>query len=221
MEYKLKIMAVEQDAVDIRRFILVKPRDLRFIPGRRLMIAINKPGLENDKRAFACTSLNSDYYLEFIVRELKYDRFSENLRKVKAGEELIVFSESIGTTEYKGRGAFFACGNGILPFVAIFRQLRQEGALTGNSLFYIAKIKDELLLERELKHLFERNANILLTREQRTGYESRKFDETLVKEKALDLNQEFYIAGPEDFVSEVRQILTNLGVTKINAEVVD
>jgi ferredoxin-NADP reductase len=220
MEYRLKIMSVEEENPQITRFIVVRPQDLKFIPGRRLMVSINKPGLEYDKRALPVTSLNTDYYLEFMVKEWKYDRFSENLKKVKAGEELIV-SESVGSMEYSGRGIFFAMGDGILPLFSIFRHLKKEGLIQNNKLVYVSKSKDELILERELRHLFGNNCIIFLHRENLGGYKFGRIDEQFVEQIAReDFSQTCYLSGSEEFIKETEEIVRRVGMKKIISEVI-
>jgi len=125
MDYNLKIMSIEQENPETKKLIAAKPRDFKFKPGQALLVSINKPGLKDDKRLIAATSLNSDYYLELLFPELKYDRFTENLCKTKAGEEITIF-DAAGTLEYKGKGIFIALESGILRFIAMFRQLKQD-----------------------------------------------------------------------------------------------
>ncbi len=214
-------MSIEQEAADIKRFIVVKPKNFKLIPGQSVMVSANKPGFEELKRKFAFISLDSDYYIEFLFREFPaHDRFSENLRKVKAGEELIL-SDAVGELTFRSKGIFIASGMGILPFISIFRQLRQDDNLKGNSLIYIAKTKEELILERELKLMFEKNCTIMLTRENRAGYEYKKVDESFLKEKVDNFNQQFYLTGPEIFVNEIKEVLNKLQASNINIEVIE
>ena len=125
MEYKLKIMAIDQPTLETRRLIVVKPGDFKFIPGRAVNVSIPKTGFENQSRAIAITSPNSDYYFELVFKESRRDRFNEALNNLKPGDEIIL-SEMSGNIEYKGRGVFIAHETGILPFISILRELKQE-----------------------------------------------------------------------------------------------
>jgi ferredoxin-NADP reductase len=221
MDYKAKIMSIEQEAGDLKRFIIVKPRDLKLVSGQSIMVSANKPGFEELRRKFTFISLDNDYYLEFLFKEFPaHDRFSENLRKVKAGEELIL-SDAIGELTFKGKGVFISSGMGVLPFISIFRRLRWEDNLSGNRLIYVAKNKEELVLERELKHMLGNNCTIMLTRENRAGYEYQKINEDFLKERISNFNQQFYVSGPEIFVNEVKEVLNKLQATNITFEIFD
>ena len=222
MEYRLKIMAIDQPTLETKRFVVVKPKDFKFIPGRSLNVSIPKPGLESYKRALPVTSLNSDYYFEFTFKEYpRRDRFNEALGNLKAGEEIIV-SEMAGTLEYKGPGVFIASGMGILPFLSILRELKQESALAGNILLYSSKARSELIMERELKHMFGgKNISFFLTWDKAAGYDNRRMDAEILKEKISNFDQEFYLAGSENFVLEMKGALESLGAKSINVELVE
>jgi ferredoxin-NADP reductase len=221
MEYKLKIMAIDQPTLETKRLVVVKPKDFKFIPGKSINVSIPKPGLENQSKAIAITSPNSDYYFELIFKEFRRDKFDEALNNLRAGEEIVV-SDITGNIEYKGRGVFIAYETGILPFISIFRELKQDDLINGNVLMYSTKNRSDLILERELKHIFGgKNVMFLLSREKAAGYEQRRLDLNFLKEKINDFNQEFYIAGPENFVNEIRTALLSLGAQSLNTELIE
>jgi ferredoxin-NADP reductase len=221
MEYVLKIMSVDKETPDTQRIIVHKPVGFTVIPGKSIMVAINRPGLESTRKPFAFTSLNSDYYIEFIAKEkLAHDRFYDALRTLRAGEELIL-SDVVGNFEYKGKGTFIALGEAVAPFIAILRQLKQDSMLQGNSLIFVGKTKDDLICERELRHMLDKNCTVVLTRENQPGYDTRKVDGDFLKSKIHNINQNFYICGPDSFIKEVQEALQQIGATSIFAEVMD
>lgn len=214
-------MAIDQPTLETKRLIAVKPRDFKFIPGRAVNVSLPKAGFENNSRAITITSPNSDYYFEFIFKESRRDRFNEALNNLKPGDEIVV-SDMLGNLEYKGKGVFIAHETGILPFISILRELKQDDVINGNMLIYSAKTRSDLILERELKHLFGgKNIFFLLSRQKTDGYLNKSTDKDLLKEKVSNFNQEFYIAGPENFINEIKTILVELGATSINVEIVE
>jgi len=215
-------MSIEQENSEIKRIIAVKPRDFKFIPGKALKVSLEKQGLENLNRFLTITSLNNDYYLEFLFKEYpRRDRFNEALSNLKAGEEIIISEESAGKLEYKGRGVFIASGIGIIPFIPIFKELKQDDLLNGNFLIYSEKSKGDLIHERELKHMFGKNCSFILTRESGRDYENVKLDENFIKEKINNFEQVFYVSGSNGFVEEIKEILQRLGAKSINVEVIE
>ena len=117
----LKIMSIEELADDIKKFILAKPSNFKFMPGRNVLVSVNKPGHEYNKKLCTFFSLNSDFYLDIIFKGSQSDSENREFFNVRAGEELIV-SDIIGTMEYKGKGGnFLAAGKGVIPFIDIFK----------------------------------------------------------------------------------------------------
>jgi ferredoxin-NADP reductase len=220
MEYKVKVMSVDEDQAEFRRIIVVRPSSLNLIAGKQVMVSINKPGLEEMKKPVPFASPPNDYYMEFVFKELyKRDKFNENLCKLKAGEEIIV-GEIVGGFEYKSKGVFVVSGIGIVPAMSLFRQLKQAGDLEGNYLIYYGKTNEEMLFERELRHLFGRNSVFLVSRNSGIGYETRKLDEDLIRDKIPDLRKQFYIFGPESFTRTTKELLDGLSVNSL-AEIVE
>lgn len=219
MDYVLKVMSVEDDYKGVRRIIVVRPAGYVFDPGKGVLIAVNKPGMEDIKRRAAFFSLNNEYYIELVFNEDTADPDNMPFYELKAGEELIV-SDIIGNIKYTGAGAFIAAGKGIFPFLDVFKHLKKFDALEGNTLMYFARTQDEVMYDRMLKHTFPNNCVMVLGRDANNSIEVKKIDETLLKQKLPNLQQEFYVAGPRYFVENTVRVLEGLGV-KPQFDVID
>jgi len=214
MNYKLKITAIKPVTHDTKSFILEKPEGFKFLAGQATEVAINKPGLEEEKRPFTFTSLNEDPYLEFIIKRYPdHNGITDKAHRLEVGDELII-EDPWGTINYKGSGVFIAGGAGITPFIAILRQLNKNGEIMGNKLMFSNKTKLDIILEDEFKNIFGNNPEDLiltLTDEKNDQYENRMVSEDFIREKIKDFSQNFYICGPPAMVASLKIILENLG----------
>lgn len=212
MEHKVKILMTEFVTHDVKRFIVEKPKNYKFIPGQATLISIDEISLKKEKRPVTITSLNDDLVLEFMIKKYpEHKGITEKLHKLKAGDRVII-EEPFGSISYKGEGVFLAAGTGITPFVAIFRQLKKENKFKKNELIFSNKTSKDVILEKELKELFRKDLILTLTREKKDGYENKRIDWKFLKQKIKNLNQYFYICGPEKFVEDIRKILKEIGI---------
>lgn len=211
MEHIVRILSAEFETSNVKRFIIEKPSNYSFVPGQASLVSVNQDGWRDKKRPFTFTNLNEDLALEFNIKKYEdHEGVTKKIHSLIAGDELII-REPFGTINYSGKGTFIAGGAGITPFIAILRNLRKNREMEGNRLIFSNKTWKDIILERELKEILGDNLTLLLTREKVKGYEFGRIDETYLKNKITNLNQNFYICGPVKFVSEIRAVLDKLG----------
>lgn len=214
-----KILDISSVTHDVKRFTVEKPKGFIFTPGQATEVSINKPGWLDKKRPFTFTSLSSDPNLEFIIKGYSLKEYpnhtgvTEAIHKLEKGDELII-DEPWGTINYKGKGVFIAGGVGIAPFIAIFRQLVKDGEISGNKLLFSNKTQKDIILEKELKKSFpEKDLVLTLTRKEIGGYEIGRIDEKFLQKHIDNFSQNFYICGSRVMVSDLKEILSNLGAS--------
>jgi predicted ferric reductase len=215
---KTKILLTEFVTHNVKRFILEKPLGYSFVPGQATDLAINQKGWRDKKHPFTFTSLNEDLVLEFIIKSYpqaefpEHDGMTEKLHNLVPGDELLI-DEPFGTINYRGPGVFIAGGAGITPFIAIFRELKKEGNLSGNKLIFSNKTKEDIILEPELRNLFGDNLVLTLTQEKVDGYENGRVSQDMLKKYLQDFSQNFYLCGPKVMVQELQKTLIDLGAS--------
>ena len=210
-EYTVKIFSIEYVTHDVRRYRVTKPEGYSFIPGQATDVSINTEALKNEKRPFTFTCLNIDPYLEFTIKSYSsHHGITYQLSKLEEGAELII-REVWGAITYKKPGVFIAGGAGITPFIAIFRYLHKNNLLEGNQLLYSNKTTKDIILKDEFEKMLGVNFINTLTREKTDIYENRRIDKTFLMEKIADFNKPFYVCGPDLFVNEIQNTLTELG----------
>jgi cytochrome-b5 reductase len=212
--FKAPILMTEFVTHDVKRFVLAKPKGLKFVPGQGALLAIDKPGLRDEGHPFTPISPPAGPVIEFTIKGYPRRRgLTERLHQLVPGDGLLI-KAVFGDIRYKGPGVFIAAGTGITPMVAILRQLRTAGKLAGNTLILSNKTWADIILERELRAALGDRCIFTLTREKRAGYEHRRIDERFLRVRIRDFSRRFYVCGPGQFTEEINAILLNLGARR-------
>ncbi len=136
------------------------------------------------------------------------------LGNLKPGDEIIV-RDVWGAIEYKGPGVFIAGGAGVTPFIAIFRHLYKQGKVNGSKLIFSNKTSKDIILKDERSKMLGENFTNILTAEKDSNFEHGRINLEYLKKKTNNFQQNFYICGPDPFVTDITKALTELGA---NAE---
>ena len=196
---------------DVKRFVVERPEGYVLLPGQATDVSINKASLKWEERPFTFTSLKDDLVLEFTIKKYpEHKGITQRLHELRPGDELVI-RNVWGTINYEGEGVFIAGGAGITPFIAILRQLKKDGAITGNKLIFSNKTERDVIMEKEFREMFGENAVFTLTREEKQGYESGRIDKAFLERHINDFNQHFYVCGSKKFVEDVNKSLKELG----------
>ena len=213
-EHIVKIINAQNVTHNVKRFTLSKPENYIFTPGQATDIVINKPGWLKERRPFTFTGLNEWDHLEFTIKIYDdHEGVTNQLGKLKTGDELILH-DIWGAIHYKGEGGFIAGGAGVTPFIAIFRQLHKDGKLGNNQLIFSNKTSEDIILKDEFEQLLGNNFINTLTQEKTDQYDSKIINEEYLKEKIKNLNQYFYICGPDAMIEAISNDLQKMGVDK-------
>jgi ferredoxin-NADP reductase len=199
---------------NVKRFTVEKPVGYTFVPGQATDVSINRPGLENELRPFTFTCLNSDDHLEFTIKIYKSDEgITEKLGDIDAGDELILH-EVFGAINYQGPGLFIAGGAGLTPFISIFRQLKKDNKLAGNTLLFANKAEEDIIIKDELDEMLGERHIDILSHPETPGAKGKHIDKALLKQFMPEKGGYCYICGPDDFVAEMKKYLLELGVAE-------
>jgi ferredoxin-NADP reductase len=211
MEQIVKILSAKYVTHNVRQFRLEKPSGYSFVPGQATELSINIEGWQEEKRPFTFTCLNSDDYLEFTIKTYTdHDGVTNQLGKLNVGDEVII-RDVWGAIEYKGEGYFIAGGAGITPFLAILRQLNNDGAIGDNKLFFSNKTDKDIILADELKSTLGPNAHFTITNQKDSIYDQRRINADFLKAEIKDFSKHFYVCGPDAMVEEISGLLAELG----------
>lgn len=210
-EHIVKILSIEPVTHNVKRFKVEKPKGYSFIPGQATEVAVNKEGWREDAHPFTFTSLNDWDHLEFTIK-IYDDRkgVTHQLGLLQSGDELILH-DVWGAIQYRGEGTFIAGGAGVTPFIAIFRQLHKDGKIGENRLIFSNKTAADIILREEFESILGDQFINTLTEEKTNNYDNHRIDQPYLKKKINDLEQNFYICGPDAMVEDVKDALRSLG----------
>lgn len=214
MEIPITLLKKEQLTHDVVRLTLERPKDYFFTAGQAIDFRLDKPEVKDKVSPFTFTGLNTDDHLELTIKCYpSHHGMTEQIAKLQAGDEVII-SEPFDTVALKGPGVFIAGGTGMTPFIAILRQKQVENALTGNSLFFFNKKKEDVFMEDEFRGLLGKGFHSVLSQEEAPGHLHATVNAEFLKAHITDFHQPFYTCGPEGFVNAVKSALTSLGASE-------
>jgi len=210
-EYEVKILEIEPVTHNVLRIAVQKPENYQFIPGQATEVAINKEGFRTERRPFTFTGLKDWDHLEFTIKTYTdHPGVTNELRSLKPGDSLLLHDEW-GAIHYKGEGTFIAGGAGITPFIAIFRDLHQKGQIGNNRLYFSNKTEADIILKNELESMLGDKFVNVITGQTGSQFINDRIDKTFLQKNISDMNQYFYICGPDPMVSDIQQDLRELG----------
>jgi len=208
----VKVLKTEFVTHNVKRFTVQKPAGYSFISGQATDVSINKPGLEEELRPFTFTCLNSDDHLEFTIKIYKdHDGITKKLGDINTGDELILH-EVFGAINYLGPGLFIAGGAGLTPFISIFRQLRHDDKLAGNTLLFANRTEDDTIIKEELDEMLGKNHIDIISDPKAPGKKGKRIDKELLSQYLPEKSGYCYICGPDEFVAVMKDNLVELGM---------
>lgn len=213
MSHTVEILEIERVTHDVKRYTFEKPDGYSFEPGQATEVAIDKDGWRDEKRPFTFTSLNKEPYLQFVIKSYPtHDGVTEQVGRLKEGDSFII-DDPWGTIQYKGPGVFLAGGAGVTPFIAIFRDLYNNGEIGGNKLIFSNKTDNDIILEDEFNEILGDNfVNVITDKPSDDHIFLDGFiDKDFLADQIDDFDQPFYICGPMAFNDAMMEYLKELG----------
>lgn len=208
---KCKILMTGFITHDVKSFIVEKPKDYTFVPGQATEVNIDDDKWRDEKRPFTFTSRSKDDVLQFIVKKYpEHDGVTDELHNLDSGDT-IELDEAWGAINYKGKGVFIAGGAGVTPFIAILRDLKENGELEGNKLIFSNKHSKDIILEKEFRDMLGNDFITTLTQEKSVKHHNERINSDFLKKNIDDFSQNFYVCGPPKFVEDITNQLKQLG----------
>jgi ferredoxin-NADP reductase len=211
MEEIVKIISIRRLTHNVRLIRTERPAGYEFVAGQATEVSINRPEWKEEKRPFTFTGLESEPYLEFVIKSYgDHKGVTNEIDGLRPGDELII-REVWGAINYKGEGYFIAGGAGITPFVAIIRKLNDQAQLKGNRLIFANRTVNDIILKEELERMLGENVAFIVTQEADSGSKPHKIDRAYLQTNVADFSKYFYLCGPDKMVAELSEILVGLG----------
>ena len=213
MSHSVTITDIQELTHDVRQYTFEKPNSYSFRPGQATEVAIDKDGWRDERRPFTFTSLTEDEQLQFVIKSYPdHNGVTEQVSQLQEGDAFLI-DDPWGTIEYQGPGVFLAGGAGVTPFIAILRELHQNGDIAGNKLMFSNKTEDDIILEDEFTDMLGDNFINVITDEETDQYINLDgfIDKEFLADQIDDFDQPFYVCGPPAFNDAMIEYLKELG----------
>ncbi|MCZ4347497.1 hypothetical protein [Devosia neptuniae] len=128
----------------------------------------------------------------------------------EAGDHLLT-GDAWGTIQYQRPGTFVAGGAGVTPFIAILRDLQAKDTLKGNRLIASHKTERDIILRDAFEAMEGLETLWTVTGDIASKLAAERIDKAFLSKHVTDLDQRFYLCGPDAMVSDLREALEALG----------
>ena len=213
MSHTLTLKAKEQLTPDTHRYVFERPANFNFEPGQATEMSLLKEGWKDEARPFTFTSLPDESELEFVIKTYPdHDGVTEQLALLEPGAQVEI-TEPFGAITDHGPGVFIAAGAGITPFIPILEKHDATGEMDC-TLIFTNETEADIILREKWQAMAGLRTILTVTDQEDASVETRKIDKDFLAERIEDVDQTFYICGPQEFVDDVRAALLELGVAK-------
>jgi len=211
MPYSVKILKKNWLTTNVLCLTLEKPPFYSYRIGQAVEVTLDLPQFYGDRAPFTLTSLNSDEYLELIIKVYPdHNGITLAISNLREGDKLII-GDPWDSYRNLGPGIFIAGGTGITSFVSFLRQLKGAQNLFETRLFFVNKTEQEIFLSEELRQILGQNYVNVLTRENKENFLSGHIDVDFLRKHIPDLHRPFYICGPGGFSEQIKNQLVTMG----------
>lgn len=232
--HPLKIKTIQLETAECKTIAFEVPESLRkefaFVPGQHLTLKAVVNG-EELRRNYSLCSCPSENEWRIAIKKIPGGRFSTYaFEDFKVGDSIEVMPP-IGNFVCKtDRGLSkhhlaFAAGSGITPVISILKSVLANEPDSLFTLIYINQRTDSIIFKEELEqlknlHLQKFSLHHILTKEDTgsdllsgrpTPENIQKLSQTLFSVEDVD---EYYICGPEEMITGIKDTLIQLGVKK-------
>ncbi len=214
------VLAVLDEAADIRTFRLARPDGFDFLPGQFLAVRLLVDGKPHVRCYSISSAPHSRGYLEISVRRQGF--VSGTLHAtVRAGSTLTIMRPA-GQFVYPAGDdrplALIAGGIGITPLLSMLRHAVALDPTRPVTLLYSARTEQDIAFRSELQVFAQRHPQvrvaITLTRPVESGrFRTGRIDAPLLGQHvASPAHTVFCLCGPTPMIAEMRALLAQLGV---------
>lgn len=208
----VKILSIENATHNVMHIRTEKPTGISFSPGQAVDVSVNKPNWESKLRAFTFTSLPSDGYLEFFIKQYTdHKGVTDQIGKLNLDDTLLI-GDVFGDISYKGEGVFIAGGAGITPFISILKDLGKKNILGDNKLIFANNTSADIIDNEFLSQLLGNHFINVLSKEKNDQYEYGFITKELIASQIESKNTYFYLCGPPPMMDAVLGQLKELGI---------
>lgn len=208
----IRILSIENETHNVVHLRTEKPSGIIYAPGQAADITVDMPKFEHELRAFTFTSLPSDPFLEFYIKQYPdHHGVTEQIGHLKVGDSLLI-GDVFGDIKYQGEGVFIAGGAGITPFIAILKNLEKNGNIDNNKLIFANNTSGDIIANAPLAQLLGENFINVLSQEEHEKHQHGFITKELIEAHIQNGETKFYLCGPPPMMEAVLGHLKELGI---------
>lgn len=213
--YTLSLIRRNELASGIYEYIFQSDRKIIFKSGQYLEWTLDKVPYDNrgNRRFFTIASASGEENIALATRfSDKPSAFKKTLAELPVGA--VIYASSLGgdfvmPKDTRKKLAFLAGGIGVTPFASMAQHCIKANEQRDAILLYASKSESEVAY-RDIFTSASRNG-------WRTVYRIGAIDAELIKREVSDYSERlFYISGPPGFVSAMKNLLINFGISRFN-----
>jgi ferredoxin-NADP reductase len=211
---KLTLIEKKEIADQIFSFIFKADIKLKWKAGQYLIYSLEHKNkdLRGKMRFFTISASPFENYPTITTKIAKTSSsFKKTLSNLKIGDEILAKGPD-GDFVIKNANKkyiFIAGGIGITPFISIIRQLNFGKNKINVTLLYCGK-NDDLPFRNELEKISKNH------KEFRIKYFINKRVDKNALQKFVNIQNIFYVSGPDPMVEAMQKLLIELGISKEN-----
>jgi len=211
MPYSVKILKKNWLTTNVLCLTLEKPPFYSYRIGQAVEVTLDLPLFYGDQAPFTLTSVNSDDYLELIIKVYPTHKgITLAISNLREGDNLMI-GDPWDSYRNLGPGIFIAGGTGITSFISFLRQLKGAQNLAETLLFFVNRTEQEIFLSEELRQILGQNYVNVLTRENKRNFLFGHVDLNFLRKHVPDIHRHFYICGPGGFSEQIKNQLVTTG----------
>ncbi|MGV8992524.1 MAG: FAD-binding oxidoreductase [Flavobacterium sp.] len=212
----IRILYLNKATHNVCHLITERPEGFEFRPGQAADLAIDKPEWEKELRPFTFTSLITDDFLEFYIKEYpEHNGVTEQIGKLHIGDTLNI-RDAFGDIKYQGEGIFIAGGAGITPFIAILKDLESKNEVGNNKLIFANNTSADIVEHDYFERLLGTNFINVLSKEENAKYIHGYITKELIEKAMQNRDINFYLCGPPPMMTAILEALKELGIDQNN-----
>ncbi|MBI4018826.1 MAG: hypothetical protein HY364_01065 [Candidatus Aenigmarchaeota archaeon] len=206
------VREIKNASPTVKIISLVPDEKIPFKPGQWIYVFAEKDG-EKVKRAYSLASHPDEPELRLCIKRVENGFMSNFLCNMRPGQKLEI-SQPFGifTLNEPGKDIMFiATGTGIAPFMSMLPEMVKRHYAGHVTVIFGARTRNEILYEDEMNKIsgsIKLSFIPVLSREEWQGEKGHVQDTV---KKYAKKNGEAYICGLMQMVTEVRQLLEEIG----------
>ena len=214
------VLAVLDEAADIKTFRLSRPPGFEFTAGQFIPVRVRVDGKPHVRCYSISSSPDSRGYLEISIR--RQGLVSTVLHATLRTGVTVAIGRPAGAFVYPGNDdrpiVLVAGGIGITPLRSMLQYAVSSDPARPVTLLYSARSEQDLAFLNELRTLAERHPDvkvaITLTRPTApTSWRTGRIDESLLRQYVVHpAHSVFCLCGPEPMIADMRHLLAATGV---------